>query len=181
MDSGKPQLIYYVWIWLSFPPKHAFALVQTQCGFPLSAMLSQSAVIICTTTTWMFRASIICWLATSLHFIGISVCNFDLTVSQGLSSEDDLVQLYLLVASNIEGWVDVSQKVCKILVCNGMLLQNVNHLLLVATLPQTDTSEVSEISGDRSWTKLLPNHYFVVFNCTTIGNVVLLFYIHFQP
>ena len=97
----------------------------------------------------MFRASIICWLATK-HFIGISVCNYDLTVSQGLSSEDDLVQLYLLVASNIEGWVDVSQKVCKILVCNGMLLQNVNHLLHVATLPQTDTSEVSEISGDGS-------------------------------
>ena len=64
-------------------------------------------------------------------------------MSQGLSSEDDLVQLYLLVASNIEGWVDVSQKVCKILVCNGMLLQNVNHLLHVATLPQIDTSEVS--------------------------------------
>jgi len=77
-----------------------------------------------------------------------SVYTFDLTVSQGLSSEDDLVQLYLLVASNIEGWVDVSQRVCKILVCSGMLLQNVYHLLHVAALPQIDTSEVSEINGD---------------------------------
>ena len=76
-------------------------------------------------------------------------------MSQGLSSEDDLVQLYLLVASNIEGWVDVSQKVCKILVCNGMLLQNVNHLLHVATLPQIDTSEVSvKYNMDKSRTML---------------------------
>lgn len=77
-----------------------------------------------------------------------SMYTFDLTVSQGLSSEDDLVQLYLLVASNIEGWVDVSQRVCKILVCSGMLLQNVYHLLHVAALPQIDTSEVSEINDD---------------------------------
>ena len=76
-------------------------------------------------------------------------------MSQGLSSEDDLVQLYLLVASNIEGWVDVSQKVCKILVCNGMLLQNVNHLLHVTTLPQIDTSEVSvKYNMDKSRTML---------------------------
>jgi len=37
LKSGKPQLIYHIWIWLSFPPQHALPLCSTtinQLWFP---------------------------------------------------------------------------------------------------------------------------------------------------
>ena len=48
-NSGKPQLIYHIWIWLSFPPQHALPLCSSTIvvfHFPACfvARLLQSAV-----------------------------------------------------------------------------------------------------------------------------------------
>lgn len=70
-------------------------------------------------------------------------------VSQGLSSEDMLMQLYLLVLSNLEGWVDVSQSLCTKLVQGGMLLQNINDVQYLGGLA-IDKSEVGNMHGGSS-------------------------------
>lgn len=62
-------------------------------------------------------------------------------VTQGLSSEDLLVNLYLLVLSNVESWVDVDYSLCEKLVQGGMLLQNINDLQYLEKMP-VDKSEV---------------------------------------
>ena len=49
-------------------------------------------------------------------------------MTQGLKSEDLLAQLYLVVISNIEGWVDVNVSLCKKVASQGLLLQNIHHL-----------------------------------------------------
>lgn len=64
-----------------------------------------------------------------------------ISVTQGLSMNDDLVQVYLLLSSNIEGWVDVSGSVCSELANCGLLLQNINELEYIRTLP-VESSEV---------------------------------------
>ena len=80
----------------------------------------------------------------SSTFVGsdyITCTLFITLVTQGLSSEDILMQLYLLVLSNIESWVDVSSNVCMKLARGGMLLQNINDLQYLGGLP-VDKSEV---------------------------------------
>lgn len=57
-----------------------------------------------------------------------------LSVTQGLSSEDVLAQVYLLVLTNMEGWVDVSRPLCTKLVCGGKLLSHVNDLKYLGQL-----------------------------------------------
>ena len=54
---------------------------------------------------------------------------------------DDLVQVYLLLGSNIEGWVDVSSSICSELATHGLLLQNINELEYIRTL-SVENSEV---------------------------------------
>ena len=183
MDSVNPQLIYHVWIWLSFPPKHAFALVQTQCGFPLSAMPSQSAVIICTTTTWMFRASIICWLATCTSLVFQSatmiwqchrVCHLK-TIWCNCT--------YLWLQTLRAGWMwakKCARSSCAMVCCFKM---STTFSMWQHFLKLTPLKWVNLVVMDHAWTmlKLLPNRCLVVFNCTTIGSVVvLLFYIVFN-
>lgn len=77
-------------------------------------------------------------------------------MTQGLTVEDDLLQLYLIVTSNIEGWVDVSQSVCRELAYQGMLLQNINHMLHIRTLPNIQ-SEVSYSVAKSSETNVNPH------------------------
>ena len=65
-----------------------------------------------------------------------------MVATQGLSCQDDLIHIYLLVSSNIEGWLDVSEDVCEQIAFRGLLLQDINHLLYFAGLPAS-ASEVS--------------------------------------
>ena len=64
-----------------------------------------------------------------------------ISVTQGLSMNEDLVQVYLLLSSNIEGWVDVSGSICSELATRGLLLQNINELEYIRTL-SIENSEV---------------------------------------
>ena len=62
------------------------------------------------------------------------LCVCSLAATQGLSCNEELMQLYLLVSSNVEGWLDVSVSVCSWVAC-GSLMQNINRLLYFISIP----------------------------------------------
>lgn len=76
--------------------------------------------------------------------------------TQGLSSEDVLMQLYLLVFSNIECWVDVGHSLCEKLIQGGMLLQNINDLKYLERMP-VNKSEVLQSAVE--------THLSIISNC----------------
>ena len=68
LNSGKPKLIYQIWIWLSFPPQHALPLCSSmvnQLWFPLFSLLVARLAIWC---IWKLKIKIFMWCCFGLMF-----------------------------------------------------------------------------------------------------------------